>query len=535
MSRTFQGFEQALAAIDTDSHRPTLAGIQRGVERECLRVQPSGRLSQRPHPVALGSALTHDTITTDFSEALLEFITPPERDASRTLAELTDIHKFSLSRLDDECFWPLSMPCYVDNENEIPLAYYGESNIGKMKRVYRLGLKNRYGSMMQAIAGVHFNFSLPEHFWRSWADVLGEPYSVDFVSAQYFSLIRNYRRYCWVIPYLFGASPALCESFLKGKPHNLNFSRLGKGTLYLPYATSLRMSDLGYTNAEQSALQICYNHLDTYVAKLREAMTTPSQRYAHFSAGEEGIFQQLSKNILQIENELYSPIRPKQPTRSMEKPTDALVTRGVSYIEVRALDVNPFAPAGIDLTQMAFLDAFLVTCLLMPSPPLDAAGLQESTHNLTRVVLEGRSPTLSLMREGQPIPLRTWAGEFFAQLTQTAALLDKAMGSHTHSSAVAEQQTCIDAPELTLSGRLLNTLLSRNIDNGVLGMELAQQYKQHFQNADYNIFHDAHFERMAQVSLEGQRDIEAREEPPFADFIREYYAAEQAKKMPSQS
>lgn len=535
MSRTFQGFEQALAAIDTDSHRSTLGGIQRGVERECLRVQPSGRLSQRPHPVALGSALTHDTITTDFSEALLEFITPPERAALRTLAELTDIHKFSLSRLHDEYFWPMSMPCYVDNENEIPLAYYGESNIGKMKRVYRLGLKNRYGSMMQAIAGVHFNFSLPQQFWRVWAEVLEEDYSDDFVSAQYFALIRNYRRYCWVIPYLFGASPSLCESFLKGKPHNLSFSRLGKGTLYLPYATSLRMSDLGYTNAEQSALQICYNHLDTYVAKLREAMTTRSQRYAHFAAGEEGIFQQLSKNILQIENELYSPIRPKQPTRSMEKPTDALVTRGVSYIEVRALDVNPFAPAGIDLTQMAFLDVFLLTCLLMPSSPLDADGLEESTQNLTRVVLEGRDPQLSLMREGQAIPLRIWAQEFFAKLSQTSELLDKALGTKAHSEAVNAQQKCIDAPEQTLSGRLLDTLLSRNIDNGVLGMELAQQYKQYFSDVNYGIFHEAHFERMAQSSLEAQREIDAREEPEFAAFISEYYAAEPAKKMPSRS
>ena len=388
LTATQPTLSRRLDAIQTPRFLDALRGIKHGVEREGLRIKASGKLADTAHPKALGSALTHDCITTDFSESLLEFITPPVADSSVTETQLKDIHKFVLENIDNEMLWPMSMPCFIDDEANIPLAYFGESNVGRMKRVYRMGLKNRYGSMMQAIAGVHFNFSLPDSFWQAWAELNGNAFNQDQVSADYFALIRNYRRYCWLLPYLYGASPALCQSFLKGKTSTLPFEKVGKGTVYLPHATSLRMSDLGYTNSEQSALQICYNQISTYVEKLRGAMYTPSTRFSKFAAGEGGHFQQLSKNILQIENELYSPIRPKQPTHSMEKPTDALVRRGVNYVEVRVLDVNPFSPIGIDKPQMDFLDVFMVSCLLMDSPAMNGDELKECQQNMNRVVLE---------------------------------------------------------------------------------------------------------------------------------------------------
>ncbi|MDK6792829.1 glutamate--cysteine ligase, partial [Escherichia coli] len=66
----------------------------------------------------------------------------------------------------------------------------------------------------------------------------------DYQSAAYIALIRNFRRYSWLLMYLFGASPALDKGFLRGRAHQLE--ELDGDTLYLPYATSLRMSDLGY-------------------------------------------------------------------------------------------------------------------------------------------------------------------------------------------------------------------------------------------------------------------------------------------------
>ncbi|RDV25156.1 glutamate--cysteine ligase [Alteromonas aestuariivivens] len=532
MTTTHTFFRQRIEALSSADFLSALSLIRRGVERETLRIQPSGKLACTPHPEALGSALTHESITTDFSESLLEFITSPLTQSGETLERLGDIHKYVYENIDGEWLWPLSMPCFIEDENDIPIAYFGESNVGKMKRVYRLGLKNRYGSMMQAIAGVHFNFSFSDEFWKLWCEKQGLDYSRDQVSAQYFALIRNYRRLCWLIPYLFGASPALCGSFLAGKSHRLPFQKVGKGTYYLPYATSLRMSDLGYTNAEQSALQICYNKLDNYVRLLRLAMETPSSRFTKFAAGEGGHYQQLSHNILQIENELYSPIRPKQPTESMEKPTDALVRRGVKYIEVRALDVNPFSPIGISQEQMDFLDVFLLTCLLLPSPEMTAEQLKESTDNLNKVVLEGRKPGLELSRDGEAITLQQWASDLLEHFGQAAQILDKANSCERYSLSVNIQRARVADPDKTLSGQLLQRLLANDTDNGRLGLELAQEYAHVIGEQPYRHTSAEGFAELARGSIQAQKEVEASDNKDFDTFIRDYFNEPPAKKMP---
>lgn len=523
-------FSERLKALSQDDFQQALTGIRRGVEREALRINKDGSLATTPHPRDLGSALTHDSITTDFSESLLEFITPPETSIDTTMGQLHDIHKFVLSHIGDEMLWPMSMPCFIEDEDQIPIAYFGESNVGKMKRVYRMGLKNRYGSMMQAIAGVHFNFSLPDTFWQAWSTFHGTSFGQEQVSADYFSMIRNYRRLCWLIPYLYGASPALCGSFLKGKPHNLPFEKTGKGTYYLPYATSLRMSDLGYTNAEQSALQICYNKLDNYVRLLRGAMETPSTRFEKFAAGEEGQYQQLSHNILQIENELYSPIRPKQPTASMEKPTDALVRRGISYIEVRALDVNPFSEVGIDAGQFAFLDVFLLTCLLMPSEEMTPAGLEEANHNMTAMVLEGRKPGVMLQKEGKDVTMTSWADELFAKFTEVAQVLDSANETTRYSAAVKVEWEKIDNPAKTLSGQIIEQLTKNNEDNGAMGIKLASDYQAAISQWQYTYQNEESFRTLAAASLDAQKAVEEADDKDFDTFIRDYFSEPPAKK-----
>jgi len=523
-------FDARVKALKSPEFLASLKDIKRGVEREALRINPNGTLAQTPHPKPLGSALTHESITTDFSESLLEFITPPEASSAKTVAQLQDIHRFVADNIEEEQIWPLSMPCFIDDETEIPIAYFGESNVGKMKRVYRIGLKNRYGSMMQAIAGVHFNFSLPESFWALWAKQNGTTHSQDQTSAEYFGLIRNYRRLCWLIPYLYGASPALCSSFLKGKEYSLPFKKVGKGTLYMPYATSLRMSDLGYTSAEQSSLKICYNELDNYVRLLREAMSTPSTRFERFASGEGGNYQQLNHNIIQIENELYSPIRPKQPTESMEKPTDALVRRGISYIEVRALDVNPFSAIGISDSQFDFLDVFLLSCLLMPSDALDEQQLNEAKENMDRVVLEGRNPELMLTENGNPVSLPQWSEKLFAYFGQAATLLDEANNTKQYTKAVSDEYAKIQNPALTPSGKMLQSLLDGDKDNSIFGLELAQKYSKEMKGFDYTFTDSAEFVKQGESSFDAQREIEASDEKDFDTFITDYFAEAPAKK-----
>lgn len=517
-------FTDRLAALSGSTVAATLPGIRHGVERETLRINPDGGLAQTPHGETLGAALTHEFITTDFSESLLEFITPPEPDPDVTLAQLADVHKYVVSNIGEERLWPMSMPCYIDCEDQIPIAKFGTSNVGKMKTLYRVGLKNRYGSMMQAIAGVHFNFSLSDEFWQAW---LPKTQNIqadkDSISSAYFGLIRNYRRFCWLIPYLYGSSPALCGSFIKGKESSMDFKKLGKGTYYLPYATSLRMSDLGYTNNAQSALAICYNEVDSYIASLRAAISSPSEEYKKFADKKNGEYQQLNSNVLQIENELYSPIRPKQPTKSLEKPTDALKERGVSYIEVRALDVNPFSSIGIERNQFFFLDVFLMYCLVAPSELMNQGEHEQTEQNLRAVVDHGRAPDLVLHDGEDKKSLPEWAQEIFASMGQIAKVLDDANGNKEYTSAVDEEWLKILDPNLTPSAKVLNMLLEQGQDNGSLGLLLADKYKKELLADSYRHTSEEELKRHARESIQLQLNLEQADTIGFDKFLFEYF------------
>jgi glutamate--cysteine ligase len=518
-------FAERLNVLQDQSVAQTLTGIRHGIERETLRINPDGGLAQSPHQQALGSALTHEFITTDFSESLLEFITPPEVSVQKTIGQLNDVHKFAVSNMGDERLWPMSMPCFIENQDAIPIANFGSSNVGKMKTLYRVGLKNRYGSMMQAISGVHFNFSLPDEFWQQWLDkTSAEKANKDTISAAYFALIRNYRRFCWLIPYLYGASPAICGSFIKGKKTVLPFEKLGCGTYYLPYATSLRMSDLGYTNSAQSGLNICYNHVDSYIASLRAAINQPSLDFQKYAGKKEGEYQQLNANVLQIENELYSPIRPKQPTQSLEKPSEALDKRGVSYVEVRALDVNPFSAIGIEENQFYFLDVFLMYCVTKPSGLMDEQQYHETEVNLSTVVVQGRDPDLKLSNEKQSISLSSWALQLFSDMKEVALVLDQANNTTHYSVALELEKQKILKPSLTPSAKILEQLISQQCDNGALGLNLAEDYKQQLIGSDYQFMNAKELAEHATLSIEKQRVIEQQDNISFDDFLSSYFS-----------
>ncbi len=514
-------FQQRLARLSEAQTTKALKHIRHGIEREALRVDAKGNLARTPHPKGLGSALTHGVITTDFSESLLEFITPPEEHPETTLAQLQDIHKFALSQMGGEGLWPTSMPCFVDSEDAIPIGYYGSSNIGKMKSLYRQGLKHRYGSMMQTIAGVHCNFSLPQVFWQCW---LGDDASQANIDDAYFGLIRRYQQQVWLIPYLFGASPALCKSFLQGKETAMPFKVSSAGCYYLPYATSLRMSDLGYTNHAQASLNISYDGVGPYVQSLRRAIKTPSQAYRQFSAGEGGEYQQLNHNVLQIENELYSAIRPKQPTARLEKPTDALAARGVAYIEVRALDVNPFSAVGISQGQIDFLDVFLLTCLLQPSPSLDQSAQVEAHTNLTRVVERGREPGLTLLENGQETPLVELAETLFGQMKEVARVLDRAQDTQRFSQAVQHELAKVSNPGLTLSAQLLEKMLEKGGSITQVALSLKEAHQQALSALPFQHFSAQDFHHMAVTSVAKQQELEAADKQSFDAFLREYFA-----------
>jgi glutamate--cysteine ligase len=511
--------------LSLPENQGAICGIVRGIERETLRVQPDGSLSQQPHPRAYGSALTHPYITTDYSESLLEFITPASTCASKTMAQLTDIHAYVVKNLGDEYLWPLSMPCYVRHEDDIQLAEYGNSNSGQMKHLYRQGLKYRYGSFMQIISGIHFNLSFPDSMLDALAKMAGLPASnQDFQSEQYLNLIRNFKRNVWLLTYLYGASPALCGSFIGDKASKYPFETVGKGSLYLPYATSLRMSDLGYTSNAQSDLNISYSCLKRYVAGLREAIKTPVADYEIPQVNPKG-HKQLNNNLLQIENEYYSPVRPKRTTQRNEKPTDALAERGIEYVEIRSMDVNPYSPVGIELSQIYFLDVFLTYCLLEHSPTLDGDLGEQAQDNLGKVILRGREPGLQLTRNSEAIELKAWGLSIFDDLAAIAAWMDKASQSNTYSPIIAEQRKAVEDSSLTLSARFLNELKQKDIGSGVWGVNQAGKNKEILTNTDAQLFTDEKMAAHTVKSVAEQKAIEDADEVDFETFLSDYFGA----------
>lgn len=513
-----------LALLAHADQRDLLRHCRHGLEKESLRVDPTGQLALTSHPQALGSALTHAQITTDYSEALLEFITDAWEDPARTLDELDAIHRFSYAKLGEEQLWTHSMPCTLPDEATIPIAEYGASHIGRLKHVYRRGLAVRYGKAMQCIAGIHYNFSLPEALWPLLQEAEGDTSAAqDWQSARYIALIRNFRRYSWLLMYLFGASPAVDAGFLKDREHNLE--HLDDATLYLPWATSLRMSDLGYQNNAQASLRPCYNDLDSYLDSLRQAVSTPYPPYQAIGTQQGGEWQQLNTNVLQIENEYYSSIRPKRVANPGERPIQALGARGVQYVEVRCLDIDPFLPLGIDLPTARFLDAFLLFCALEDSPLLSGEECRACTSNFALTVKEGRKPDLQLLRRGQPVALRDWGLELIERLHSCAEVLDAAHGGDLHRQALASQRAKLEDARLTPSARVLQSLREDRLSFHAFALRQSERHAAWFRGRPLEAASSAAFEQSAHASLAAQSKLEREQQGSFDEFVERYMAA----------
>ncbi|WP_343638356.1 glutamate--cysteine ligase [Roseateles sp.] len=483
-----------------------LAGMRRGVEKESLRALPTGAsLALTPHPTALGSALTHETVTTDFSESQLELITGVHASAEACERELTEIHQAVVRSLGDELMWASSMPCLLPADETIPIGRYGASNIGRAKSVYRMGLSHRYGRRMQTISGIHYNWSMP-----------------GLNNADHFALIRNFRRHSFLLLTLFGASPALCASFVAGREHGLQ--TLTDGTLHMPFGTSLRMGRLGYQSDAQASLSVSYNSLDGYAASLQDALTRPYAAYEKVGImSPGGEYNQLSTTLLQIENEFYGTIRPKRTIRSGERPLHALRERGVEYIEVRCMDLDPFEPVGIAASTMRFLDVFLLHCWLTDSPNDTPDELGALARNQNRTASAGREPGLKLERRGGEVLLRDWGRELLGEFAPIAAKVDAALGGSLYREALAQAVERWDRPDELPSARVLAAMRERH-DNSHLGFVAAQSEtaRRHVLEQPLPDGLMTRFEQSARASLEAQAAIEAADTVDFETFRQQY-------------
>ncbi len=488
-----------------------LLGMRRGIEKESLRAQPDGGLALTPHPAELGSALTHPHITTDFSESQVELITGAHTEVEACLQELIRIHQFTYRVLkdNDERLWVSSMPCGLPADETIPIGRYGSSNVGRAKSVYRTGLAHRYGRRMQTISGIHYNWSLPE-----------------VTSEQYFGLIRNFRRHAFLLLYLFGASPALCSSFVAGRTHELQ--PIGEGSMYMPHGTSLRMGRLGYQSDAQASLAVSYNSLDGYGASLEDALTRPWPAYEAIGLqGPGGEYNQLATSLLQIENEFYGTIRPKRTIFTGERPLHALRERGVEYVEVRLMDLDPFEPVGIQASTMRFLDVFLMHCLLSDSPNDTPAEIAELARNQHLTAARGREPGLQLARNGRELALTDWGLQLIEQFGPIAAALDAAHGGTAHADAVRAAAAALRAPGSLPSARVLAAMAQEHGNSFVSFVRArSEATREHLMSLPWAAHEQAHFEQMTQDSIVAQKKIEEGDTLPFELYRQQYVSAD---------
>ena len=502
--------QQKITACPPDA----LAGIRRGIEKEGLRVLPTGDLALTPHPAALGSALTHPHITTDYSESQIELITAAHPGVQDCLNELTEIHQFVyrvLQAQSGEMLWVSSMPCNLPTDETIPLARYGSSNIGRAKSIYRMGLGHRYGRRMQTISGIHYNWSMPG---------LG--------SDEYFALIRNFRRHAFVLLYLFGASPALCSCFVQGREHSLQPLGDDGHSLYLPHATSLRMGRLGYQSDAQATLAVSYNSLKGYADSLHAALTQPYPAYETVGVRNPGgDYNQLGTSLLQIENEFYGTIRPKRVIRPGERPLHALRERGVEYVEVRLMDLDPFEPIGLNADTARFLDLFLLHCLLEDSPPDSPDEIAAVKNNQHLTAARGREPGLLLQRLGQPVTLADWAADIVGQLEPVAAAMDAQDGGRAYADALAAARAALAAPHTLPSARVLSAMRAEHADSfSAFVSARSLDTRARLLALPYSADLKARFDQLAAASVAEQKRIEASDQLPFEDYRREYTSPE---------
>ena len=482
-----------------------LLGIRRGIEKESLRALPTGALALTPHPRALGSALTHPNITTDFSESQVELITGVHNDVEVCLAELQDVQQATMAALADELLWVSSMPCGLPADDAIPLGQYGSSNVGQSKTVYRRGLGYRYGRRMQTISGIHYNWSLP-----------------GLASEDYFGLIRNFRRHAFLLLYLCGASPAVCSTFVAGRQHQLQ--ALNPHTMYLPYATSLRMGRLGYQSDAQASLAVSYNNLEGYAYSLHGALTKPYSPYQAIGVqSPQGQYLQLGTSLLQIENEFYGSIRPKRVIFPGERPLHALRERGVEYVEVRLMDLDPFEPVGINAQTMRFLDVFLLHCLQTESPPDTPEEILTLSHNQQAVAERGRQPGLMLERDDARVSLQDWGHSIVEEMRPLAQQLDAAHGGTLYLQSLDAAVLGLNQPDTLPSARVLN-VMDRDFNGSFVNFvrTRSELLKRDILATPVPDDKAEHFKALAEASWADQAKIEATDSMPFDGYLKTY-------------
>ena len=495
-----------------------------GLEKESLRVDKNGTISYKMHPEKFGASLTNRYITTDYSEALIEIVTPPCCSHKEVLNYLENIIAFIYKNLDQEYLWPASMPCIIAGDKSIPIAYYGTSNPARMKTTYRRGLGNRYGRVMQVISGIHYNYSFSDKFWEEYSLCINSKKNIqDFKSEQYFIISRNLLRNGWIVAYLFGCSPAVCKSYLSGKKTTME--SFDDYTYYEKYATSLRMGDIGYQNnkEEDMGVHIDYNSIEKYAKSLDEAIKTPSIEYEKIGVHKDGYYKQINSNILQIENEYYSTVRPKPDPNSKKRPAAALLEGGVNYIELRSIDNNIFSNTGIELTQLYFIELLVIHSLFSDNSEISEKEYVDIKNNLKNIAHKGRDKETKIIKKNKTVNIENELSKILNEMKDIAKIMSSIKNDDNYEICVQQQKEKIHNKKLLPSNLVIDRMKSKKISFYEFCMQNIWEQKKYFSSlkTDNNIFEILKEE--AKLSLDKKNILEKSNKENYEEYIKKYY------------
>lgn len=487
-------FSEMLKLFSYADKSRLLAEGKFGIEKESQRITSSGDLALTPHPSVFGDKIENSRITTDFSESQIEMITPPFTSVEEAYNSLEQIRMEVDNSIKNELLWPFSMPPRLPEEESIPIARFSGTKEGRDKETYRNGLALRYGKKMQMISGIHYNFSFREEM----IDYLYERFGNGnvkrtFIDSMYFALTRNFLRYRWMIIYLFGASP-----FYDSTYNSVICKELKIIQKCCPdccdivedinqYATSLRVSRFGYSNTLHRKYAVYFDSLEEYTWKLQKMMATKHLKYKKLGLHRNGVQTQLNNNVLQKESEFYSSIRPKQIVKKGETQLEAMAKRGVGYIEVRILDLNPFEKLGISVEQLYFLQVFMLFCLFEQSDFITAGELDKINTNHHLVALYGRKENLMLHKYGKGvIELKDLGGQIFEKLRCIAELMDKGSRADKYQQSVEKEYQKLMDKSLLLSERMQREMKENNESFLEFGTRQATNNSQKILQEEFN-------------------------------------------------
>ena len=397
--------------------QPYLMHARFGVEKESQRVDATGELVKSDHPQTLGNRSYHPYIQTDFSETQMELITPVADSPTELMRWLAAIHDVAFRSMED-MLWPLSMPpALPEKEEEIILA-----KLDAFEDVlYRRYLAKEYGRRKQMVSGIHFNFEFSKKLIIRLFEKQNEIKNCeDFKTEVYLRVTRNYLRYRWLITYLYGASPVSeARYFLKDGPNEP--------------VRSIRSSKYGYTNHDD--VKVSYESLEIYL---------------------KNIAQMIEEGKLSEEKEFYAPVR----LRGGKKVADLKQT-GIRYIELRNIDLNPFAPYGIDQQQVEFLHVFLLFMLWKEEGNTADEWVAEGNEKNNLVALEHPTDATAYHQEGT---------ELLAEIKEMAAELRLPLSKDFFVFV----EKALEDPAQTFAAKLYQA--SQKTSQAQVAVKLAQSY-----------------------------------------------------------